>query len=154
MCQKLFLRVLCLVIGVAVASPLGVAAAGPPGSAGEMTQFDVALEIFQALDVNHGSTSAAQAMLALQVRGLVPQSWDGMKTVTMAEVGHIMNQMGISVGISGPGDAVNAGNLEQLLKTYQTEIGRVSRDWEDGESDFGSSVFLQIDRRIISSSDF
>ncbi len=154
MSERFFLGALVLAVGVAVALPLTASAAGPSGSASEMTQFDVAVEIFQAVDVNHGSPTPAEAMLMLQARGLVPQSWDGVKTVTMGEVGQIMNQMGIEVGISNPSDAVGAGNLEKLLKTYQTEIGRVSRDLSDGEQLPKSSVLSVGDRRIVSASEF
>ncbi|MEN8163980.1 MAG: hypothetical protein ABFS37_07620 [Acidobacteriota bacterium] len=151
---KWFLGALVLVVGAAIGTPLTVSAAGPSDLAGEMTQFDVALEIFKAVDVNHGSATAAQAMAALQSRGVVLQTWDGLNTVTMAEVGRIMHQMGIEVELSNPGDVVDATDLEQLLKTYRTEIGMVSSDWSDGE-EFLPSVVLGIgDRRIISSSEF
>ncbi len=152
--EKWFLGALVLVVGVAIGAPLTVSAAGPSDLAGEMTQFDVALEIFKAVDVNHGSATAAQAMAVLQARGLVLQSWDGLNTVTMAEVGRIMHQMGIEVEISNPSDVVDATDLERLLKTHQTEIDMVSSDWGNG-GEFLPSIVLGVgQRRIISSSEF
>ena len=153
--EKFFLGALVLVVGVAIGSPLAVSAAGPSELAGEMSQSDVALEIYQAVDVNHGIATSEQAMVALQARGLVPQSWNGRETVTMADVGQIMNKMGIEVGISSPSDTVRARDLDQLLKAYQTELGVVGSEWDSGEQFPQSLVLLGTrQRRIISSSDF
>ena len=153
--EKFFFGALVLVVGVAIGSPLAVSAAGPSELAGEMSQSDVALEIYQAVDMNHRSATGPQAMLALQARGLVPQTWNGRENVTMAEVGRIMNLMGIEVGIANPDDAVNAARLGQVLKTWQTEIGRVAADWDNGDQ-FPESIILSGTgtRRIISSSGF
>ena len=152
--EKFFLGALVLVVGVAIGSPLAVSAAGPSELAGEMTQSDVALEIYQAVDMNHRSATGPQAMLALQARGLVPQSWNGRETVTMADVGQIMNKMGIEVGISNPSDTVGARDLDQILKAHQTELGVVGSEWESGEQFPKSLVFATRQRRIISSSGF
>lgn len=151
--EKYFLGVVLLAICVAIGSPTVVSAVGPSGPANEMTQFDVAHEIYQAVDVNDGSSTAAQAMLALQAHGLVPQSWNGREIVTMAEVGQIMTKMGIEVGISNPNDSVGAKDLEQLLDAHKTEIDIVGSDWEN-EEQIMIPVFGTRQRRIISSSEF
>jgi len=154
MTKKLFLGILLLAACVAISSPTTVSAAGSSGPAGGMTQFDVALEIYQAVDVNDGSATAARAMLALQARGFVPQSWNGLETVTMADVGQVMDKMGIEVGISTPNDTVGTRDLDQLLKAHQAELGVVGSEWDDGEQFPTSAVLGTRQRRIVSSSDF
>jgi len=149
-----FLGALVLVVGVTFCLPLTVSAAGPPEMAGGMTQYDVALEILQAVNVNHGIVTSEQAMVALQARGFVPQSWNGQETVTMADVGQVMDKMGIEVGISNPNDTVGTRDLEQLLKAHQTELGVVGNEWDSGEQFPKSLVFATRQRRIISSSGF
>ena len=148
--EKYFLGVVLLAICVAIGAPTVVTAAGP---ANEMTQFDVAHEIYQAVDVNDESATAAQAMLALQAHGLVPQSWNGREVVTMAEVGQVMTNMGIEVGISNPSDSVGVKDLEQLLDAHKAEIDMVGSDWDNDENII-IPVFGDRQRRIISSSGF
>ena len=149
-----FLGALVLVVGVTFCLPLTVSAAGPPEMAGGMTQYDVALEILQAVNVNHGIVTSEQAMVALQARGFVPQSWNGQETVTMADVGQVMDKMGIEVGISTPNDTVGTRDLDQLLKAHQAELGVVGSEWDDGEQFPTSAVLGTRQRRIVSSSDF
>ena len=150
--EKVILGALALSIGVVLALP-PAAAAGSSESG--MTQFDVALQIYQVLDVNHGSATEAEAMHALQARDVVPQSWEGHEVVTMAEIGRIMNMMGIEARIADPGDVVEAGSLKRLLEAHRIEIGSVGRAWDEGEMILPSVVLGDRQaRRIVSSSDF
>lgn len=149
-----YLGVLCLAIGLVCMVPQTVSAEGPSSSGTEMTQYEVAHELIKAIGVDHGTPVASQAMLSLQVRGLVPQSWDGQGTVTMAEMGQIMDRMGIDVGISNPREVVTVNALDRLLRAHQAEMGAVSRDWDNPEGVLGIIGVEQPGRRIISSSGF
>ena len=152
--EKLTSWALVLIVAIVFALPMSAIASDTSNTALGLTQFDVAVQVYQAASVNHEAVSSLQALQTLQDRGVIPGSWNGSATVSMAEVAKIMNQMGIEVAVENPSEVVNQQKLEQVLKAYQGEIDQIGEGWEAVDQ-FSQSITLgEASRRVISGSDF
>jgi hypothetical protein len=146
--------VLCLVLVVVLGAPLSVESADSFSSTSTLTQSDVALRVYQATHPYQASVSTGDALRDLQDRGVLPQSWDGQSTVTMAEVERAFIEMGIEVRASNSQGVVVDRALEQLLVRHQDELVEVGESW-NARDQFSKTVTLGGgSRRIISGSDW
>ena len=96
----------------------------------------------------------AEALVALQDRGLIPEEWNGEETITLGEADEVFNHMGIQVFHEDPDLLLTSSLFEQILRTHEGEIKRMKHHWDIIH---GFSMGLELGEyrgRILSAADF